>query len=159
VVGLGAIGGSLAMAVRQVWPQSLVIGVDTHEVIETAIRLHAIDVGSDDLVIAGGADLVVLAGAAEENARALPHLADAIAGEAVVLVLGGGDPLAERAPALPARLPIVSGVPAVELRGRGIKAARADLFRGRPWTISPVTAGIEAVGRIQELVRAVGGAV
>jgi prephenate dehydrogenase len=159
VVGLGAIGGSLAMAVRQAWPQSLVIGVDTHDVIETAIRLHMIDVGSDDLMIASGADLVVLAGGAEENARALPYLADAIAGEAVVLALGGGDPVAERAPALPGRLPVVTGVPAVETGGRGIMAARADLFRGRPWTIDPVTAGVEAVGRIQELVRAVDGTV
>jgi cyclohexadieny/prephenate dehydrogenase / 3-phosphoshikimate 1-carboxyvinyltransferase len=156
VVGLGAVGGSLALAVRRAWPQSVVIGVDTREVIETAIRLHAIDVGSDDLLMAGDADLVVLAAGAEENARVMPYLADAIPGDAVVLALGG-EPAGERARALPRRLPVVSGVPAVELRGCGIRAASADLFLGRSWTISAVTAGTDAVGRVHDLVRAIGG--
>ena len=159
VVGLGAVGGSLALALRQAWPPTLVIGVDTHDVIETAIRLHAIDVGSDDLVIAAAADLVVLAAGAEENARAMPYLADAIAGGAVVLALGGGDLVAERARDLPERLPVVGGMPAVELPGRGLTAASADLFRGRPWFLGPITAGTDAVARVQELVRAVGGVV
>jgi prephenate dehydrogenase len=159
VVGLGAVGGSLAMAVRQAWPPSLIIGIDRHEVIEAAMRLHAIDVGSDDLVVAADADLVVLAAGAEENARALPYLADAIAGDAVVLVLGAGDLLADRASALPARLPVVSGVPSIELRGRGLGAASADLFHGRHWAIRPMTAGADAAARVHELVRALGGAV
>jgi prephenate dehydrogenase len=159
VVGLGAVGGSLALAVRQAWPPTLVIGVDTHDVIETAVRLHAIDVGSDDLVIAAAADLVVLAAGPEENARAMPYLADAIAGGAVVLALGGGDLVDGRARDLPERLPVVGGMPAVELPGRGLAAASADLFRGRPWSLRPITAGADAVARVQELVRAVGGVV
>ena len=159
VIGLGAVGGSLAMAVRAAWPQSLVIGIDTRDVVKAATRLQAIDVGSDDLVMAAGADLVVLAGAAEENARALPFLADAVTGGAVVLALGAGAEVAEWAPALPARLPVVRGVPSVEPRGRGLEAARADLFRARPWTLTPVSADPDTVGRVQALVRAVGGAV
>ena len=49
VVGLGLIGGSIALAARQVWPGALVIGVDNKDVLETAMRLHAIDVAADDL--------------------------------------------------------------------------------------------------------------
>jgi prephenate dehydrogenase len=157
IVGLGTVGGSLAAALRQAWPPSLVIGVDTREVIESAMRLHAIDVGSDDLNIAGEADLVVLAGGADENARVLPHLAEAIAGEAIVLALGDGSTVIERAGELPGRLPLVVGLPAVGLRGRGIHTSSADLFQGRRWTITPVTAPPEAVARIYGLVRAVGG--
>ena len=157
IIGLGTLGGSLAAAVRQAWPRSLVIGVDTRDVIETAMRLHAIDVGSDDLMIAGDADLVVLAGGVAESARVLPHLADAVASEAIVLALGGGSAVTERAGGLPGRLPLVLGLPAVELRGRGIHASSADLFRGRRWTITPITALPEAVERIHGLVRAVGG--
>ena len=157
VVGLGAVGGSLAMAVRRAWPQALVIGVDAHDVIETAIRLHAVDVGSDDLMIAGDADLVVLAGAARENARVLPFLAGAVAGEAVVLTLCGGDTAAGLAQALPGRLPLVAGLPSVELPGGGIRAASADLFRGRRWTVWPVTADSESVLRVHHLISAIGG--
>ena len=156
IVGVGAVGGSLAMALRQAWPQSLVIGVDTPEVIEAAMRLHAIDVGSHDLMIAGDADLVVLAGGPDENARVLPYLADAIAGEAIVLALGGG-PVGERAQTLPGRLPVVTGTASIELQASGIHAANADLFQGRPWTITPVTAGRAAAERVRGLVSAIGG--
>ncbi len=141
IVGLGAVGGSLALALRQAWPAALVIGVDANEVLETAMRVHAVDVASDDLMIAGDADLVVLAGGAEANARALAHLAEAIAGEAVVLALGEVGAAAEQAPLLPRRLALAAGLPAVELRGRGIHASSADLFLGRRWPVTPVTAG------------------
>ena len=157
IVGLGAVGASLALALRQAWPSALVIGVDTHEVIETAMMVHAVDVASDDLMIAGDADLVVLAGGAEENAHALAHLAEAIAGEAVVLALGDAGAAAEHAPLLPRRLALAAGLPAIELGGRGIQASSADLFLRRRWPVTPVTAGAEDVGRIHDLVRAVGG--
>ena len=49
IVGLGLIGGSIALASRQIWPTSLVIGVDNKDVLETAMRLHAIDVAADDI--------------------------------------------------------------------------------------------------------------
>jgi len=159
VVGLGALGGSIALAVRQAWPQALVIGIDTHDAVEAAIRLHAIDVGADDLVLAADADLVVLAAGPEENARALPYLADDVAGDAVVLALGDSGPVAGRAPALPARLPLVAGLPSVELGGQGLAAARADLFQGRPWAVSAVRAGAGDADRVRALVRALGGAV
>ena len=145
------------MALRQAWPAALVIGVDTPDVIETATRMHAVDVGSDDLMIAGEADLVVLAGGADANARALPYLAEAIAGEAVVLVLGGRDAVAGTAADLPGRLPLVAGLPGVELRASGIHASSAELFQGRRWTVTPITAGAGDVERIRGLVRAVGG--
>jgi prephenate dehydrogenase len=157
IIGIGAIGGSLAMAARQAWPRSLVIGVDTPGVIEAAMRLHAIDVGSDDLMIAGDADLVVLAGGPDDNVRVLPYLPDAIAGEAIVLALGGGDALAERARSLPVRLQVVVGLPSIAMPGSGLHAARADLFHGRAWTMSPVTAGREAVERMHSLIHAIGG--
>jgi pyrroline-5-carboxylate reductase len=157
IVGLGAVGGSLAMAVRQAWPQALVIGVDTHAVIEAAIRLHAIDVGSDDLMIAGDADLVVLAGGPEEDGRVLPYLAEAIAGESVVLAIGDGPALAEGARGLPARLPVVSGLPSVDIQSRGIQAASAGLFCDRPWTIASVSGPVDAVARVRVLVEAIGG--
>ncbi len=157
IVGLGAVGASLALALRQAWPAVLVIGVDAHEVIEAAMRLHAVDVASADLMIAGDAELVVLAGDAEANARALAHLAEAIAGEAVVLALGDVGAAAGQAPLLPGRLALAAGLPAVELRGRGIHASSADLFLGRRWPVTPVTAGAGDVDRIHDLVRAVGG--
>ena len=158
IVGLGCVGASLALALRSAWPGALVIGIGAHAELETAIRLHAIDVGADDLEIAADADVVVLCGSAAENARALPYLADAIRGEAVILSLGGGtEPRSAAAAALPSRLPLVVGVPRLDPPAGHVEAARADLFRGRRWTISPGAAPEAAVERVRGLVRAVGG--
>ena len=40
IVGLGLIGGSIALAAREIWPTSLVIAVDNKDVLETAMRLR-----------------------------------------------------------------------------------------------------------------------
>ena len=156
IVGLGAVGGSLALALRKAWPGSLVIGVDTHDAIESAIRLHAVDVGADDLMIAGEADIVVLAGGAAEAARTSVHLADAIAGPATVLVLAQPESLRDAALALPARFAVIAGVPSLALRAAGIGAAHAGLFAGRPWPLRLVSGPAAALEQAEALVRAVG---
>src|ERR1700681_1369363 len=74
IVGLGLIGGSIALAARQLWPTSLVIAVDNKDVLETAMRLHAIDVAADDLIVLAEADLVVLAAPARQNIALLEAL-------------------------------------------------------------------------------------
>src|SRR5437879_5267302 len=71
IVGLGLVGGSIALAAREVWPASLVIGVDNKDVLETAMRLHAIDVAADDLIVLAEADLVVLAAPIQQNIELL----------------------------------------------------------------------------------------
>src|SRR5919199_6838244 len=74
IVGLGLIGGSIALAARQLWPTSLVIGVDNKDVLEIAMRMHAIDVAADDLIVLGEADLVVLAAPVRQNIELLDAL-------------------------------------------------------------------------------------
>ena len=70
IVGLGLIGGSIALAARQLWPTSLVIAVDNKDVLETAMRLHAIDVAADDPVVLAEVDLVILAAPVTAEHRA-----------------------------------------------------------------------------------------
>ena len=67
IVGLGLIGGSIALAAREIWPAALVIGVDNKDVLETAMRLHAIDVAADDSIVLAEADLVILAAPVRQN--------------------------------------------------------------------------------------------
>src|SRR6266478_5659656 len=84
IVGLGLIGGSIALAARQVWPSSLVIAVDHKDVLETAMRLHAIDVAADDLIVLAEADIVVLAAPARQNIALLEALDENVRQPAVV---------------------------------------------------------------------------
>src|SRR5262250_2515097 len=76
IVGLGLIGGSIALAARQIWPKSLVIAVDDKDVLETAMRLHAIDVAADDGVVLAEADLIILAAPVRQNLMLLESLED-----------------------------------------------------------------------------------
>src|SRR5579862_7901523 len=74
VVGLGLIGGSIALAAREIWPASLVIAVDNKDVLETAMRLHAIDVAADDPIVLAEADLILLAAPVRQNIARLAEL-------------------------------------------------------------------------------------
>src|SRR5215510_2366454 len=88
IVGLGLIGGSIALAARQLWPSSLVIAVDNKDVLETAMRLHAIDVAADDLIVLAEADLVILAAPVKQNIELLDALDEHVNQPAVVTDTG-----------------------------------------------------------------------
>src|SRR5947209_15653426 len=84
IVGLGLIGGSIALAARQIWPSALVIGVDNKDVLETAMRLHAIDVAADDLIVLAEADVVILCAPVNDNLALVEDLDDNVRTHAVV---------------------------------------------------------------------------
>src|SRR5437868_7525626 len=88
IVGLGLIGGSIALRARELWPTALVIAVDHKDVLETAMRLHAIDVAADDLVVLAEADLVVLAAPVLQNIALLADLDEHVRTPAVVTDTG-----------------------------------------------------------------------
>jgi prephenate dehydrogenase len=136
IVGLGLVGGSIALAARKVWPASLVIGVDRNAVLERAMIRHAIDVASDDLMIIADADLVILATPVEATLDIIPALDRTLASDAVVTdVSSTKKDVATAARVLPPRLPFVGGHPLTGDTGGGIDAARPDLFAGRPWLL------------------------
>src|SRR5688572_19732065 len=136
IVGLGLIGGSIALAARELWPTSLVIAVDNKDVLETAMRLHAIDVAADDLIVLAEADLVVLAAPARQNIALLEALDDNIRQPAVVTDTSSTKrEIVAAARLLPARFTFVGGHPLGGAAKGGLEHARPDLFRGRPWLL------------------------
>lgn len=138
IVGYGLIGGSLGLAIKQQWPASLVIAVDRKAVIETAMRMHAADVGGDDLVLAVDAELIVLAAPVLANNRILGELAEYVPGEALVTDVGSTKRVTvAAAQGLPERLRFIGGHPLAGAAAGGIESARPDLFRGRPWILTP----------------------
>jgi prephenate dehydrogenase len=140
IVGLGLIGGSIALAARQIWPAALVIGVDSKDVLERAMVLHAIDVAADDPVVLADVDLVILAAPIQQNLEILQQLPDHVSGAAVVTDTGSTKrTIVEAAAGLPARLAFIGGHPLGGAARAGIDHARPDLFTGRPWLFTPGT--------------------
>jgi prephenate dehydrogenase len=160
IVGLGLIGGSIALASRQIWPTSLVIGVDNKDVLETAMRLHAIDVAADDLVVLAEADVIILAAPVRQNIAVLADLDEHVRVPAVVTDTGSTKRLvAEAARSLPVRFTFIGGHPLAGAAVSGLEHARPDLFQGRPWILTPRgDAGGKSLEKLEAFVRALGGA-
>lgn len=139
IVGLGLVGGSLAMAIRRTWPKCLVIGVDRKDVVEQAMRLHAVDVAADDLVVAAEAHLIVLAAPVRQNISLLAELDAHVPGACLVTDVSStkADIVAAAAASLPARFTFLGGHPLAGAARGGIEHARADLFADRPWIFTP----------------------
>src|SRR6266540_945581 len=112
IVGLGLIGGSIALRARELWPSALVIAVDNKDVLETAMRLHAIDVAADDLIVLAEADVVILAAPVKQNIAILEALDENVRVPAVVTDTGSTKrEIAAAARGLPPRFTFVGGHP------------------------------------------------
>jgi prephenate dehydrogenase len=152
------IGGSIALAAREIWPKALVIGVDAKDVLETAMRLHAIDVAADDLIVLAEADVVILAAPVRENIAILADLDANVRTPAVVTDTGSTKrAVVDAARFLPARFTFVGGHPLGGAAAGGLEHARPDLFAGRPWLLTPASdAGGRAVEQLSAFARALG---
>jgi prephenate dehydrogenase len=158
IIGLGLIGGSIALASRQIWPTSIVIGVDNKDVLETAMRLHAIDVAADDPIVLAEADVVILAAPVRQNIELLAMLDENVRTPAIVTDTGSSKrAISDAARLLPHRFTFVGGHPFAGAAKGGLDQARPDLFTKRPWLLTPTSdAHGDAVARLSEFARALG---
>lgn len=138
IVGLGLVGGSIAMAARRAWPAALVVGVDRGSVLEEGQRAHAIDVGADDLGMVADVDLVVLAAPVLENRRLLRDVGVVVRPGAVITDVGSTKRvMMEAAAQLPEGVCFIGGHPLAGAAYAGLAHASPDLFQGRPWVLTP----------------------
>jgi prephenate dehydrogenase len=158
IIGLGLIGGSIALRARELWPAALVIAVDNKDVLEEAMRRHAIDVAADDLIVLAEADLVVLAAPVKQNIALLAELDDNVRVPAVVTDTGSTKrEIVAAARDLPPRFTFVGGHPLAGAAQGGLEHARPDLFEGRPWLLTPPARSENpALARLTDFVTALG---
>jgi prephenate dehydrogenase len=156
IVGFGLIGGSLAMALRAAGVQCRIVAIDTAAIANRARESGAADDAGDALGLADGADLIVLAAPVRQNITVLRDLVKHVRGNAVITDVGSTKrAMVHAARDLPARLHFVGGHPLAGAATSGLEAARADLFRGRPWILT-AAAALPEVERLSEMARAVG---
>lgn len=153
IVGLGLIGGSLARALTRAGYG--VIGIDRDSVRRRAVRAGAVAGTAGTVEPAARMDVVVLAAPPEANLRLLRRLARVARPGLVVTDVGSVKrPIVEEAARLGLRS-FVGGHPMAGNEGAGFPASTPDLFRGRPWVLSPAR-DARAGRSVRALVRAAG---
>ena len=134
IVGLGLIGGSIALAVRDRWPASRVFGVDSESVLAHALGAGAIERGFETIAALPESSLIVLAAPVRQNIELLQQ----ISRPTIVTDVGGTKrDIVNAARALPPALAFVGGHPLGGGERGGFAFARPDLFAGRPWIFTP----------------------
>lgn len=142
VVGCGLIGGSIGLALRA-GGRSRVSGYDLSSgTVARAQELGAVDDTYTDLAAGcASADLVVIATPVGQILPTVERVAAAARDGAVVTDVGSTkEPITDPAEALlaPSRH-FVGGHPMAGSEREGIDAARADLFHGALWILTPTT--------------------
>jgi prephenate dehydrogenase len=145
IVGLGLIGGSLAIALRRAGHRGRITGISSPRTLEEARRLGAVDecCGYDDLpAAAASASLVVLASpiaAIIEHLRALGAHGRALQPGVVVTDVGSTKRAILRAAeeSLPPHARFIGGHPLAGSELRGIAAADPFLFQNAYYVLTP----------------------
>ena len=151
VVGLGLIGGSLGLDLRQRGHR--VVGVAHRQsTVERALQRGLVDEASSDLSCLNGCGLVLLALPLNQLVEPAAALLQALPPEALVLDTGSVKQpvLAAWQPQLPR---FVGCHPMAGTAEAGVEAGVAGLFQGRPWVITP--SGQESPADL-EIARALG---
>jgi prephenate dehydrogenase len=138
IAGIGLIGGSIALGVRERWPAARVTGIDRPSVLAHAAGSGAVDRGLASIAELEDADLVILAAPVRQNARILSELPPRILERALVTDVGGTKrDIVTAARVLPAGATFIGGHPIGGAERGGFGFARPDLFRNRPWILTP----------------------
>ena len=163
IVGLGLIGGSVAMSVRQRWPACRITAIDRAPVIAEAQGRSVIDAGGPDLSVAQEADLILLAAPVSDNVSWLAEIDRGVRRDIVVSDVGGTKrSIVDAAATLQRHVTFVGGHPLAGSERAGLSSARADLFVDRPWVFTPVEgeadapATTAAIGRLSRFVSGLG---
>lgn len=158
IVGLGLIGGSVALALRKHWSRLRLVGIDRDEVVSACAGALPVDQSVSELDTLAveralaGSDLIVLATPVDAIRRWLPA---ALAHPALVTDCGSTKrEIVSTASTCGGPGHFVPGHPMAGSGGRS--GASADLFQGRPWMLCAEGVDATALAALEALVSSFG---
>ena len=132
IIGLGLIGGSMALDIKSHYPEAKIFGIDANENhLKAAIELEIIDQEAkiDDLA---SADLVILATPVDVSLQLLPRVLDKIGDETLVFDVGSTKfPICEAVVSHAKRRNFMATHPIAGTEFSGPKAAIKGLFQDK----------------------------
>jgi len=164
IMGVGLIGGSLALALKEAGCVGEVVGCGRGKPnLEKALERGIIDrYERDPRLAAVGADLIFLATPVQTLAQVVAEIAPVL--KPGTILTDGGSVKAEVVrqiqPLVPAGVDFVPGHPIAGTEKSGAEAAFADLYRGKRCILTPTaTTSATALQRVTEMWQAVGSEV
>ncbi len=156
IVGVGLIGGSLGLALRKAGFDGELIGVSSPPALSAGIEAGAIDRGGTLEEIAQSADLIYLSQPVDRILSTISLLAEVVNANCLVTDAGSTKgPIVAAASA--ARLKqFIGGHPIAGKEQRGVGAADADLFRKRPYVLTPVAQEPSQTGEFRSWLERIG---
>src|ERR1700689_922723 len=138
IFGVGLIGGSFALAIRKAGFTGRIVGVSSDDTIRAALELRVIDEALPADEAAGQADLLYLAQPIHRIIDSLAELDAWVKPGALITDVGSTKTaIVDRARQVISRAQFLGGHPMAGRERRGVEAAEADLFQGRPYVLTP----------------------
>ena len=158
IIGVGLIGGSFAMALKQCGFRGRIVGCDRGEVLAHARERNAIDLGDLDPAHAvAGADVVLLAMPVGQILDFLDRVEPVLPKDVLVTDVGSTKrEIVARARAVfgdAARERFLAGHPMAGKEHGGIEHADAELFQGATWVFTPLPQQDVRAGKAGEFVK------
>jgi prephenate dehydrogenase len=137
IVGVGLIGGSFALALREAGFEGRIIGVSSQPAIDAALALGVIDETLPLPEAAAISDCIYLAQPIERILQTVDVI-DEYARPGALITDAGSTKIAivNRAAAAIRRARFIGGHPMAGKESRGVEQADAELFRGRPYVLT-----------------------
>lgn len=137
IVGVGLIGGSFGLALRNAGFTGEILGVSSQKAIEAARKVDAIDRGVA-LEQAANADLIYLAQPVDRILHTLAALGPIAPSNCLITDAGSTKTAIVRQAAQHVRSArFLGGHPMAGKESRGVESAEASLFAGRPYVLMP----------------------
>src|SRR5579863_2982113 len=138
IFGVGLIGGSFALAIRKAGFRGRIIGVSSDDTIRAALAMQVIEEALPAEEAAAEADLLYLAQPIHRIIDSLAEL-DTWAKPGSLITDAGStkQAIVDRASQVISRAQFLGGHPMAGRERRGVEAAEADLFQGRPYVLTP----------------------
>jgi prephenate dehydrogenase len=149
IVGLGLMGSSLALALKEAQPGTVVVGSDPDAMtLRKALDRGIVESASADLSVVDVADMVVVAVPILVLKNVFSNLRGRVDGKVVTDMASTKESVMGWAAA--SGIDLVGGHPMCGKEASGIDAADASIFKGAPWVLTKnepaVTSLVESVG-------------
>jgi prephenate dehydrogenase len=138
IAGVGLIGGSFALALQKAGFRGRILGVSSPSTIETALAAGVIHAGVTLAEGCAEADLLYLAQPIRTILTTIDTIADLVRPECLVTDAGSTKrEIVTFADQHLTRCQFLGGHPMAGKTSRGVAVADAELFRGRPYVLTP----------------------